>query len=90
MIDVKEASHVAAQYFDAFYADEGFKDVRLEEIERLEEDGDVFWLITLGFTEEKPLLFGGPSGERRRYKRFKIDADTGDVHWMRIRTPENA
>lgn len=91
MIDVKEATQVALEYFQDIYSDESFSEVRLEEVEREEEGDTTYWLITIGFTERKK---EGPLGQlptsSRRYKRFKIDAETGEVISMKIRSVENA
>lgn len=91
MIDVKEATQVALSYFEELYGEDAFSNVLLEEIERDEEDGTPYWFITIGFTEQK--REGGPSGNlaaSRRYKRFKINAETGEVVAMKIRSVENA
>ena len=91
MLDVKKATQVALSYFDDLYGENAFSNVLLEEVERDEEDGTPYWFITIGFTETKqeggPL---GPLGSDRRYKRFKINAETGEVVSMKIRSVENA
>jgi len=90
MLDVKEATQIALSYFEDLYGEDTFSNVLLEEVERDEEDGTSYWYITIGFTEKKP---GGPMGPlvpNRRYKRFKVDADTGEVLSMKIRSVENA
>jgi hypothetical protein len=90
MIDVKEATEVALEYFQDIYSDQAFSNVLLEEVEREQEDDTPYWLITIGFTERKQ---EGPLGQlasSRRYKRFKIDAETGEVVSMKIRSFENA
>jgi len=91
MIDVKEATQRALAYFEKLYGEEEFTNVLLEEVEKSEEEGMSYWLITIGFTE--PETMGGPLSPlstRRRYKRFKIDAETGEVVAMKIRSLENA
>ena len=91
MIDVKEATGIALSYFEDLYGEDAFSNVLLEEVERDEEDGTSYWLITIGFTEQKqevgPL---GPFASSRRYKRFRIDAETGEVVSMKIRPVESA
>ena len=93
MLDVKEATEGALSYFKDLDDENTFSNVLLEEVERDGEDGTSywFWFITVGFTETKqeggPL---GPLGSDRRYKRFKINAETGEVVSMKIRSVENA
>jgi hypothetical protein len=91
MIDVKEATQIALSYFEDLYGEDAFSNVLLEEVERDEEEGTSYWLITIGFTEHSseggPL---GPLASSRRYKRFKIDAETGEVVSMEIRSVETA
>lgn len=93
MIDVKEATQVALSYFEDLYGEDSFSNVLLEEVERDEEDGTPYWLITIGFTQKKREHhpFGNLNlTSSRRYKRFKIDAETGEVVAMKIRSVENA
>jgi len=95
MLSVREATAVAAESFDEFYQDEPFEDIRLEEVERVEEEGITFWLITLGYVDQSVTTERGAMNSIlpraiRSYKQFKIDADTGDVVWMKIRSVENA
>lgn len=90
MIDVKEATQIALSYFEELYGEDAFSNVLLEEVERDEEDGTTYWFITIGFTERRQR---GPLGQlapSRRYKRFKIDAETEEVVSMKIRSVENA
>jgi len=99
MINVKEAAHQALSYFEELYDEEAFENILLEEVERAEEADATYWYITIGFTDKKvnvkesgPSFGLGPSPEvpPRRYKRFKIDAETGEVVSMKIRSVENA
>ncbi len=97
MLDVKEATQVALSYFEDLYGEDAFSNVLLEEVEREEEDGTTYWFITIGFTDENAkrkkrsgLDVISPSVPPRRYKRFKIDAETGEVVSMEIRSVENA
>lgn len=90
MIDVKEATQIALDYFQDIYSDQSFSNVLLEEVERAQEDDSSYWWITIGFTEDRQT---GPFAQlpsSRRYKRFKIDAETGEVLAMKIRSVENA
>jgi hypothetical protein len=95
MIDVKEATQIALSYFEDLYGEDAFSNVLLEEVERENEDEASYWLITIGFTEEKEIASSSPlsslaAGKQRRYKRFKIDGETGEVVSMKIRSVENA
>lgn len=95
MIDVKEATQIALSYFEDLYGEDAFSNVLLEEVEREEEDDTSYWLITIGFTERKEIKSSSPLSsfspdKRRRYKRFKINAETGEVLAMTIRSVENA
>jgi hypothetical protein len=84
MIDVKTATNKAYEYFRDLYSGQAFDAVLLEEAE-LTDDRN-FWLITLGYQmpiTNLPQLIGAP---RRAYKIFKIDANTGEVKSMNIRT----
>ena len=58
---------------------DGLANVTIEEVE-LDDDGR-YWYITLGFNA--PDAF---SISRRHYKQFKVDAKTGEVRRMVIRS----
>ena len=90
MIDVKEATQIALSYFEDLYGEDAFSNVLLEEVERDEEEGTSYWLITIGFTERRSDPSGPLPMSSRRYKRFKINAETGEVVAMKIRSVENA
>lgn len=89
-IDVKEAAKAAAAFFVELFPDTQYSDLLLEEVE-LSED-EKHWLITLSYTSEPPppppsgldKLFS--NGSSRKYKLFKIDAATGKVEAMNIRS----
>lgn len=92
MIDVQEATRIAAEYFNNLYADEEFSDVLLEEVERTDEEAP-YWFITLGYTDQQKQKLGNlvaRSTGKRHYKRFQINAETGEMKAMKIRTVENA
>lgn len=90
MLDVKEATQVALSYFEDLYGEDAFSNVLLEEVEREEEDDTPYWLITIGFTETESEGPMGSLASNRRYKRFKVDAETGEVLSMKIRSVKNA
>jgi hypothetical protein len=95
VIEVKQAVKLASDYLRSLYDAEDVKDVRLEEVV-LEDPPppgaqlalqavnqavrNARWLITLSFAR-----FPG-----REYKEIEIDADSGGVKAMRIRTLSNA
>lgn len=88
MIDVKDAAKAAAEYFSKLYSGKQYSDLLLEEVE-LSED-EKHWLITLSYAY-KPAppasaldIFSKQSP--RKYKLFKIDASTGNVEAMKIRS----
>lgn len=89
MLDVKEAARTAAEYFASLYDPKTYSDLQLEEVE-LTEDRK-YWLITLSYasTDATQTQFGAllnlPVSRERKYKQFKIDAETGQVQAMVIR-----
>jgi len=82
MIDVRTAVRKALAYVREFQDYLPQSDIRLEETEYVEPD---LWLITLSFPEDVPLIT-----DRRTYKEFRIDAETGDVKAMKVRSLTNA
>ena len=85
-IDVKEAVRRATEYAVSLYAPEQLQDLRLEEVE-LGDDG--FWYVTLGFLRQpasslNPLL--QMSRFQREYKVVKIDAQSGEVKALKMRS----
>ena len=99
MIDVRKAAVSAAGYFADLYADQKYSDILLEEVEYDEDDN--VWHITLGYSPPETI----PEDVRnqfsplsplssfvtkdRKYKIFRIDAETGKVLSMKIRTLEH-
>ena len=89
MIDVKTAVARAVEYISELLPKGTVRNLRLEEVERT--DDDEHWLVTLGYSapkdegEEDLNPFLGSQSERE-YKQFEIDAQTGEVSAMRIRT----
>ena len=95
IIDVKQAVSIAIQYFMNLVGGESASDVLLEEVEL--SDDERFWHVTLSAVLPAPKDEGSPmnalatalgaSLQRRRvYKVFKVDAATGSVRSMKIRT----
>lgn len=84
MLDVKEAAQRASEYFAGLFSDQNLSNVQLEEVE-LSDDGQ-YWLITLSYPVALPEIAPIQLINKRKYKLFKIDAKTGEVKSMKIRT----
>ena len=89
LIDVKQAVKAAVEYFAKLYWDKPYSDLLVEEVELSETKRR--WLITLSYAFEPPpeptlsqLLAG--KERPRRYKVFEIEAATGKVNAMRMRS----
>jgi hypothetical protein len=82
MIAVKEAVVSATDFAKALLDSERASQLRLEEVEETTADGSDVWLITLSMPQINS--FGFPS-QRREYKTFTVDGQTGKVHSMKIR-----
>lgn len=86
MLDVKQASKLATEYFASLYENK-YHNLNLEEVE-ISEDGK-YWYITLGYDIERPFSVALPFTKTgREFKRFKIDIETGKVLSMQIRKIE--
>jgi hypothetical protein len=92
MIDVKAAVASAIEAARGFYAGQEIIDLDLEEVEL--SDNQAYWLITLGFhvpnrnpakSIASAMMTEGPQKYQRKYKVFRIDANTGAVMSMKIR-----
>lgn len=81
MINVKEAVTAALTYA----AELGRPGATLEEVERSSDDQ--YWFVTLGFARQisQFSIMGGQKYEPD-YKVFKVDAETGEVVSMKIRS----
>jgi hypothetical protein len=85
-IDVKRAVNIAIEYLREFQDMMPARDLRLEETEYA-NNGD--WLITLSISDEMASLGGiaaALGANKRNYKQFRIDAVTGEVKAMKVRT----
>jgi len=78
MIDAKRAVLIAKEKSDEMIGVVG----SLEEIERDSYKGREIWSITLGFPSTG---FNNVLNGLRDYKRFLIDAETGDLVAMKLR-----
>ena len=90
MIDIKGAVERAAAYLAEMYQEASYDDLLLEEVEYDEQAHA--WLITYGFSI--PRSAGGflqmQDPYVRKYKVFKINAETGAFVSMKIRDVEHA
>ncbi|MDX2044707.1 MAG: hypothetical protein SF097_26085 [Acidobacteriota bacterium] len=88
MIDVKEAVSVAKKFMKELYdpLQSALDELALEEIDQT-DDGR-YWLVTLGFSREKPIIsmLSSTIQVERVYKTVKVDKGTGEPVAMQIRT----
>ena len=77
MIDVKTAIRAAANFLGEFQEYIRPEDIRLEETEYDDDSG--CWLITLSYRDSTTF-------PRREYKIFRVDANSGAVKSMKVRT----
>lgn len=86
MIDVKTAVRTAMKYLHEFQEFVPAKGVRLEETEY---DDSGYWMITLSTLDDQGELLGPLATlvpGKRSYKIFRIDANSGDVKSMKVRS----
>jgi len=81
MIDAKRAAQAAQEYLNAIYPNMQFQNLQLEEIELT--DDRKYWMITLSYLTPGGLPFVYPLP--KDYKIFKINAENGEVLFMKIR-----
>jgi hypothetical protein len=79
MIEVRVATNAAVEYLKQFFPDAN--NVQLEEIEISEDER--FWTVTLSYEDND--RFGMAYNRQKKYKIFKIDANSGGVLSMKIR-----
>ena len=79
VINFQNAASAAVSFLRALPDMGPIHELRVEEIE-VSDDG-CYWLITLGFTHDPILKL-----QKREYKQFKVNATTGQVESMKIRT----
>ena len=80
-MNVNDAVKTAIAYYSSFSV--ANPKISVEEIEF--NDTDKLWLITLGITEANPYMIAN-SGKVDKFKEFTINAETGNVESMKIRT----
>ena len=81
MIDVKQAVTVAYKQFNDLFANAGYREITLEEVEL--SDNDAYWLVTFSyypFADESLKSFLNKS-----YKTVKVDAENGAARSVKIR-----
>lgn len=92
-ISLREAVNIGREFMRVAYPD-GLEDLQLEEIDR--SDDDRYWLLTFGFIRYEPPSTRGTftilpaladQEKTRVYKVVAVDASSGDVRSMKIRTP---
>lgn len=87
MIGKQEAVAAAKGAARELYSDTTLIDVLLEEVEL--SDDRKQWLITIGFEveprETTDRLLAALKRNQRRYKQFRVDAETGEVAAMKMR-----
>lgn len=90
MIDVKKAVGLAQEYIRELYTDEKTTGLSLEEVDLTTDEK--CWLVTLSFyvlSRGGLGLIGGivsPGQSVQKFKVVKLDAATGQVKSMKIRT----
>ena len=86
-----KAMETAVAAIQEIYKDENLQDIEVEEIEREpappgQSHGD--WLVTVGFTRQKPRpVLGGIALPQRTLKVVRIDPYTNEFKGMKIRNP---
>jgi hypothetical protein len=81
MMDLRQAVQIAKERAAEMFGPERFL---LEEIERESYKGHEVWSITLSLPDEEAVGFAQLSNPRK-YKRFLIDAETGELVAMKLR-----
>jgi hypothetical protein len=92
-MDVKEAVKKAIEYVTDVFQSENPENVGLEEVTLNEMDN--VWEITVGFSRpwdypKQGIVTGlQPQNPKRQYKVVSVDADSGEVKSIKIRTLPN-
>lgn len=86
-VAMRQAVDIAMKEIQDLYPSETLQDLLLEEVLLGGFEADV-WEVTLGFTRPYSTVTSGslgnvlPQSRPRAYKRFKVDARTGEVRGM--------
>ncbi len=83
-VDVKKAVQAALAFVRDLYGQHTAEASMLEEVELSPDEGE--WLITLSIDRPFANLLGGRGGWPK-LKRFRVDAQTGQVSSMKIASP---
>jgi hypothetical protein len=85
LLDAKTAAQTAMEYLRDMLP--GVKEIMLEEVEKTGQGDRDCWAITLSF-HSRDLMeqYVAMAMEQRRYKTFMVDAESGEVISMKIRT----
>lgn len=75
----KEIVRTAYRYLSEIASAQKISEVRIEELEQIEDDK--FWNVVLSYDAVGEF----PFDKKREYKEFKIDAKSGDVIYMKIK-----
>ena len=87
-IDMRQAANIAFATMQELYPDSHFEDLLLEEVLLSGTPSRDEWEVTLGFARpystERPGTLSNvlPQAKPRIYKRFLIDAETGELRGM--------
>lgn len=90
LVGLKDAAGIALEYFLDLYPEfrRTAANVMLEEVEEIDDAAN--WLITIGYDMDRrlvrPTIAFGPPPPERHYKVIKVDAQTGRVISMKIRS----
>ena len=84
MLDAKEASTKALEYFKGLSPFAASSPILLEEVELT--DDRQFWLITLSYNTQQTNPFQPFIPNGREFKVFKVSSETGEVVSMKIKT----
>lgn len=85
MIDVKTAVQAAVRYARELYGESNDLTLMVEEVEPSADER--YWLITLSLTDRSnPFATLARANQGRSYKIFEVDAETGAVRSMKIRS----
>jgi len=89
LIDVKQATKIALEYFETIPGYESYAESsRIEEVEL--DENERYWYITLGYpvpVEKSPFdLITVGSKSVIHYKIIKIDSNSGKVYSMKMRS----
>ena len=89
MVSIKGAVQNAEGFARAVFPQDRLSDLRLEEVETGEVDGQPVWQITLSMLAQSTPIESAlsvVSPAPREYKTFSVHKETGEVLKMKIRT----